>query len=273
MIRYFFFLLCFHFSIYASEVANCKDVGKNENVTFFLSTTKSGSNLITGCLSAITRKPISWFTWGDSILDPASKHREHISYNRIGLPLISDMPLLYRTHYEFDELMQVPSQHNKLIFATRNPKELIYRKFLILASSSENPDPNFIIEFLDKYLKAFDVFDSWFPETRFIVFYEDFIFDDDAILLRLLQFMDETPEFLDDFLEHKKEYLSRLLESYKNQHTNNSGGASSRGGPKPIYYTLNASQDILRYIDEYIQWKAPQIWEKYLKRFQSSLEP
>ena len=269
MIRHLFFLFCIHFSIFASEIVNFSDASQNKNVTFFLSTPKSGTNLITGCLSAITRKPISWFYWGNSILDPSSEYRNHLSYNRLGLPLISDIPLLYRTHYQFVELMDVPSQHNKLVFATRNPKELLYRKFFLQASSSENPDPQFIEEFLNKYLKAFDVYDSWFPENRMIVFYEDFIDHEDDILLQLLYFMEEPPVFLDDFLKNKLEYMFRLLESYTNQHTHNSGGASSREGPKPIYYTRNASPETLMYIDKYLQTAAPQTWENYLKQFQT----
>jgi hypothetical protein len=272
MIRYLFFLLCIPSSIFASAIADFNDVSKNKNVTFFLSTPKSGTNLITGCLSAITRKPISWFYWGTSILNPASKHRNHISYNRLALPLISDIPLLYRTHYEYAELLELSSQQNKLIFATRNPKELLYRKFF-QTSSSTDPDPQFIEEFLKNYLLAFDVYNSWFPETRIIVFYEDFINNEEDVLLELLHFMEETPVYLEDFLNNKQQYFSRLLESYTKQHVHNSGGASSRESPKPIFYTRNASLETLKYIDEYLQKTSPQNWEKYLKRFQIYGEP
>lgn len=261
---------CLCFSIFASEVVNSNEIGNNKNVVFFLSTPKSGINVITGCLSVITRKPISWFAWGEDILDPSSKYRNHISYNRLGLTLVSDTPLLYRTHYQFDELMQVPSETNKLIFVTRNPKELIYRKFFLQASPLENPDAEFVEEFFIRYLKAFDVFEAWDPNNRMLVFYEDFIAHDNEILLQLLKFMEEPTTFLEDFIINKQEYFRRLLESYAQQHKRNFGGASSKNGPKEIYYTNNASPETLRFIDEYLRKKAPKIWIKYLKRFKTN---
>lgn len=269
MLNYVFYLLCPCLSIFASEVIDFNDAGNNKNMIFFLSTPKSGSNVITGCLSAITRKPISWFNWGDSILDSSSEHRDHISYNRLGLTLISDTPLLYRTHFQFDKLMQVPSEINKLIFVTRNPKELIYRKFFLQASPLENPDAQFIEDFLIRYLKAFEVYEAWNPNNRRLIFYEDFIAHDNEILLQLLQFMEEPPIFLEDFIINKQEYISRLLESYAQQHKRNFGGSSSKNGPKEIYYTNNASPENLRFIDEYLKKKKPKIWNKYLKRFKT----
>jgi len=269
MLRYLLFSLCIPVSLLAAEVVYFSDAWRNKNVVFLLSTPKSGTNVISGCLSAIARKPISWFYWGNQILDPSSKHRAHISYNRLGLALISDIPLLYRTHYEFTELMQVPSKLNKLIFVTRNPKELIYRKFFLQAPHSENPDRQFLEEFLNAYLEAFEVYEAWDSNTRTIVFYEDFIIHDNEILLNLLQFMDEPPVYLEDFFYNKQEYMSRLLQSYTTQHTHNLGGSSSRDGPKAIYYTKDASPEVLKSIDEFLQKKAPQIWEKYLKCFET----
>lgn len=263
----FIFLFCFCATLGASEIVNFKNPDKNKNVTFFLSTPKSGTNLITGSLLAITRKPISWFYWGNTILDTDSGHRDHPSYNRLGLPLISEVPLLYRTHYEFDELMQVPSKLNRLIFLTRNPKELMYRRYFLQEPTRPDPDNQFIEEFLQEYLETFHVYDSWFSDNRRLVFYEDYIEQGDSILLDLLHFMNEPPLFFEDYLNHKDEYISLLLKSYAKQHTHNNGGSSSQGGPKPIYYTQNASLETLRWIDGYLQNNEPTIWEKYLIRF------
>lgn len=268
--EYIFLLFCFHVSVLFSEPVNFKDPSQNRNITFFLSTPKSGTNLMTGSLSAITRKPISWFYWGSRILDPSCEHRNHISYNRLGLPLITDIPLLYRTHYQYNELMQVPSEFNTLIFATRNPKELFYRQFLLQnPNSDENPEKETIHQFLSKYLIAFEVFESWYPANKMIVFYEDFLGNEIEILLHMLQLMDEAPLFIEDFISKQDIYFSLLLESYVHQHTHNSGGSSSKNGPTPIHYTKNASPKTLKYMDEYLQVNAPNIWEKYLHRFQT----
>jgi hypothetical protein len=265
---YLFIILFFPFlSLFAGGVASYSHPEKNENVVFFLTTPKSGANLITGCLCALTRKPISWFSWADTILDPSSPHRNHISYNRLGIPLESDTPLVYRTHYQLKELMRVPSEINKLIFVTRNPKELLYRQYSLKAIHAENPSRKFIKIFLDGYLQAFEVYDAWCKDTRMLVFYEEFIAYDEEILLQILTFIEENPMYLEDFLNNKNEYLEKLLTSYSKQHTHNLGGQSSKSGPQPIYYTKNASLETLKEIDAYIKNRAPLIWEKYLKQF------
>lgn len=265
-------ILLFPCVCFASAVPTFHDMTQCENAVFLLTTPKSGSNLVSGSLLGITRKPISWIIWGYGVLDPHSHRKSHPSYNRLGVPLVSDLPLLYRTHYEYATLKQVPKEKNKLIFVTRNPKELLFREFFQKANLTDTPTQQFIDQFLAKYLPAWEIFDSWGQETRFVVFYEDFIYHDEAILLQLLEFMNEEPVFLDDFLEHKQEYLQRLLDSYRTQHVHNSGGASSRGGPKPIYYTRDVPLDVLGAIDQRIEELAPRIWQNYLKRFQTLKE-
>lgn len=268
-IRCLVFLLCFHLAIDASEVANFRSPSQNKDVVFFLSVPKSGTNVITGLLTAITRKPISWFYWGNSTLNPLSARRKHISYNRLGLDLISEYPLLYRTHYHHDELKGIPTEKNKLIFVLRNPKELIYRQFFLQGTSLPDPNPEFIAEFLKKYLNIVKAYDSWCSKTRMIVYYEDFIAHEDETVLQILQFMEEPPVFLDDYLNNKQEYMFRLLTSYAKQHTDNSGGISSSHGPMPIFYTRNASIETLKSIDRYLKTNAPKIWTNYLNRFET----
>jgi len=260
------FLLCISLSLNASEIPNFADLSQTENAILFLSTPRSGSNWISGCLSAITRKPISWLHWKRTFFQSIRRHDP--SYNRLKLHLVTGKPLLYRTHYEFDELMQIPSDRNKLIFVTRNPKELIFRAFFLSSPGMDFPSTQFLDEFLIDYLPPFEIYDKWADENRFLVFYEDFIENDDSILLDLIVFMKEEPCYWEDFSSNKQSYFSRLIKSYQRQHKENLGGASSsKSGPQAIYYTQYVSADVLKEIDEYIQKKSPLIWEKYLKRF------
>ena len=202
----------------SSEIPNFECLEKSQGAVIFLTTPKSGVNWVTGSLTAITRKPISWLHWGRRVLNPVDSCRTHPSYNRIGLPLITDRPLLYRTHRDFDQLRQLPSNKNKLIFLTRNPKELLFRKFFLTSTASVIEDPEFIRDFFERYLQAFEVYDSWDPDNRMMFYYEDFIERDEEILLRLLAFMGEEPAYLDDFRMNKQLYAAKLLDSYKHQH-------------------------------------------------------
>lgn len=268
MSRILVFFLSLHFCLYGSAVPNFEDMSQCENVVFFLSTPQSGSNLVSGNLGIITRKPISWIRWGMKIFDPTSQHRNHPSYNRIGLRLISDTPLLYRTHYVSD-LNEVSSQKNKLIFVSRNPKELLFREFYLNAQPAELPSNEFIDDFLTKYLNNFHVYISWDAKNKYLVFYEDVIDQETEQLVKILEFIGEEPTYLEDFITNKEEYLAQQLESYKTQHARVKGGASAKDGPKTIYYSKNVPKNILTYIDDYIKKDAPRIWEQCLKRFQT----
>jgi hypothetical protein len=265
------FLLIASFA-FASEVPNFRDYTKCNGVVFLLTTQKSGSNLVSSCLSAVTRRPISWIRWGDSVLKPFSTRKDHPSYNRLGLPLVSNKPLLYRTHYELDILKQVPSICNQLIFLTRNPKELLFRDFRLTHPENIEPDFSFIETFLIKYLAPFKVYESWDVSNKMLVFYEDFIFNENEIILDVLHFIKVKPICFEDFINNKEKYLKCSLESYEKQHEWNKGGLSSLDGPKAIFYTEYVSVEILRLIDEYLAKTEPDIWEHYLKRFATYLE-
>jgi hypothetical protein len=186
----------------------------------------------------------------------------------LGLPLASYRPLFYRSHTDFDKLMRIPMQQNKLIFVTRNPKELILKSFFSASPDVEKLDARFIANFLKDYLGAFAVYDSWHPENRLLVFYEDFIQEEDAMLLNILKFMDESPLYFEDFIMNKQEYISKLLESYREQHKNwKLAGVSSLEGPQPLFYSSQATPETLLFLDESLETAAPLIWERYLKRF------
>jgi|GEM_PF-1824264 hypothetical protein len=268
MSRVFFLFLVLSLKVYSSEVPNFKDLSKTKNSIFFLSTPRSGTNLISSSLSAITRKPIGWLGRKNRLFTRNTAAREKDpAYNRLELPLVSKSPLFYRTHYNLDALRQIHSDQNKLIFVTRNPRELLLRAFFLTSPTTDCPDPEFIAEFLTYYMSVFQVYDSWCPENRFLIFYEDFIEHSDERLLQILTFIDEAPLFLDDFLRNKQEYTARLLESYTQQHKKNSGGLSSAESPQPIFYSKKMTEETLRYLDECIEKACPLIWEKYLKRF------
>lgn len=261
--------LCVQFFAFSSEIPNFNDLSQCNGVVLLLTTPRSGSNLISSGLSAMTRRPISWLKWGDSVFGPFSARKEHPSYNRLKLPLVSDIPLLYRTHYELDELQRIPATCNQLIFLTRNPKELIFRAYRLAHPGGESPDFAFIDSFLRKYLAPFKVYDAWDSNNKILIYYEDLIANENKILLDVLRFMGVSPTYLEDFISNKEEYKKRALDSYQKQHQGNNGGVSSVGCPKPIFYSQHARPEILSLIDEYIIKTEPNLWELYLKRFAS----
>jgi hypothetical protein len=158
---------------------------------------------------------------------------------------------------------------NKLIFLTRNPKEVLFRAHLLAFPKQKEPDFLFVKEFLNKYLEPFRIYELWDQENRMLIYYEDFVIDGDAILLDILHFMQVEPTYFEDFIANKQEYQALLLESYRKQHERNNGGFSVREKPESIFYSKGVRFELLARIDEYIQEREPHLWEQYLKRFES----
>ena len=268
ILRFLILFFSLQFGLHGSGVPNFNDISRSENVIFFLSTPRSGANLITGCLTIIARKPISWLQWGNEVFDSSSPYRNHPSYNRLNLPLLSHVPILYRAH-DASKLKGVVSKKNKLIFSTRNPKELLFRAFYLTASPPKKPSKAFIRKFISGYLQNFRMFHSWDPKNRYLIFYEDFINHETLELSKILRFMGEETPYIEDFKANKEAYLKRLFESYQMQHNVVNGGASSLQGPRAIHYTKNVPRNVLKSIDMALIKAAPLIWKKYLRRFRT----
>lgn len=252
---------------HCSRIPNFDHLENSQGVVILLSTKRSGSNWVSGSLLAITRKPISWLWWRQRVLKENSKFQSDPSYNRLNLPLDSRIPLLYRTHTDFDLLEQFSSDRNKLILITRNPKELLYRENMRTGTYTAVLDRAAAENFLNIYMQTLRVYDSWASQNRFLVYYEDFINDSEQILLNLLGFMGESPTYFDDYIEHREFYNSQLLDSYQKQHATNGGTISARNGPKPIFYTDFAQPEDLLWVDEYLKSVDSILWENYLVRF------
>lgn len=262
----FFFFGCV---VSASEIPNFRDLSLSRGVVVLLTTPRSGTNFFSSCLSILTRRPISWLEWGDAIFHPNSDLTKQLSYNRLNLPLVDQRPILYRTHHGYRELGQISPLCNRLIFLTRNPKELLFRAYFLAYPGQKEPDFHFIQNFLDEYLIPLKLYESWNPANRMLIFYEDLIVDADRIVLDALDFMGIAPAYLEDFVENNETYKKRLLESYTKQQVNNRGGSSSIGGTKAIYYSKDIDPEILKKIDLYLMQREPNLWKLYLNRFES----
>lgn len=189
--------------------------------------------------------------------------------NRLGLDLKYSAPFLYRTHHA-SVVKNFSSKKNKLILLSRNFKELLFRRFTI--KSINDLKKTNVKDFIDKYIDRFKVYDSWDPDHRYLVFYEDFIDQkNDEILLDILCFIEEEPIFYYQYLMNKEEYHQKIRDNYVYQHKKDPvpAGLSSKSGPELIYYSKNKDLRLLRRIDGFFEKEAPIIWEKYLKRFAS----
>lgn len=241
--------------IFACTQLHSEEANNPIEKVIFLSSPRSGVNLITCSLLVITRKPIGNFDTGQIFVNPS---------NRVDIEPNTQLPFIYRTH-DVTLLQQTSSVINKLVFVTRNPKELLFRKFPNITLDDLNS--SLVTDFIEAYLERFRLYESWTDTNRKIVFYEDFIVHDDETLLELLAFMKEEPIFYSDYIQNKQHYLKMILDSYKNQHAG-SGTSVEKDKPKATHHSKNADPALLQKIDQILQ-KEPEIWNKYLQRFQT----
>ncbi len=227
----------------------------NHEKTILFTTPRSGVNLVSCCMLAVTRKPIGLFP---NLIHPRAN-------SRLNLELISDLPFIYRTHYLMKST-EIPSDYERLIHLTRNPKELLFRNFSI--STKKDLQKTQVQIFLNEYLDRFRTYENWSVGNRLLIFYEDVIQHLDQILIEILNFSSEPPLFWDDYISNKQSYINQIYDSYTNQWQGNHG-VSAVKKPEAVYYTKDIEVDLLQYIDQIVREKAPIIWDKYLKRFET----
>lgn len=248
MKRYFLFLICFCASVTFSSL-QC------EEKTIFLSTQRSGSNLVTCSLLAILHQPVGAYP---NKIQPYST-------GRLKLDFVSNTPFLYRTH-EFEDVEKASPDFVKLILLTRNYKELLLRGFQIRRTADLSSKE--VQAYINRYINNFRVFDKWSEKERLLIFYEDTINDFDTLLLSTVEFLNLSPLFWDDFVANKEKYLNDIYTSYTNQH-GGKNGLSARKGQKEIFYSQDSDPRLLKALDVIFRAKDPYIWETYLKRFET----
>ena len=203
------FLFFFSFFCLYCDTPDFDNLKSSKNSIIFLSTPRSGTNLISASLQTIIKKPIASLEWEKNFY----KFKTHPMYNRLKIPLISEEPFIFRTHGEYKKLTQIPSEFNKLIFVTRNPKELLFRKI----SNQNIKSSQFWVEaekVLNYQMELFNTYESWNEENRMLIFYEDFINQSVELIPKILSFIGENDICYQDYVENKDRYQSMILKSY-----------------------------------------------------------
>lgn len=254
VILFFIFIVVIHPPINAQQKSNKNFLTeiKAPQLTILLTFPRSGTNLISCYIQAITRMPIRWSPKSPAI-------------NRLNLKLDHYKDTLVRYHKGY-KIEKLNKNGNKLIFILRNYKEAIHR-----ASNVDDPDKfkNLFVDdspVFQQYIKNIKVFHHWDKSNRLIIYYENLIVKPLPEVRRVLKFLgEEEPENLtEDFL---KDVAKKALESYHQQHIG-TGGAQSKGTDL-LYHSKKMPTNCLIEIDKWIEMNFPNIWKAYLQRYQT----
>ncbi len=222
---------------------------------FLLSTPRSGTNLTISSLQIIAKIPCL-FVYQEG-MEKSSRDE-----NLLLIDLdFSKKPLLRIHHYS--ALKGISSAKNRLIFLTRNPKEIFLRNFGRRGHGKKEKIRDFAFQYLNYYLKMFRFFDDWDPSRRLLVYYEDILLFPKKTLKGILKFLGEEERGLSDYMNHMDAYRMRILESYHQQHESKSKGKDI------LYYSKQSPQRILLELDAMVKEMDMDLWNKYLYRFET----
>jgi hypothetical protein len=250
--RLFFLVPLFAFA----NISSSRPFNPNASEQRFLLTfPKSGTNIISGYIQAIIKNPIQFID---------SSNNQAVACNRMFLTLDFSKPVIYRTHH-VHQLAGLNINGNKLLMILRNYKECIHRHAKEYKTVDEFK--NLFIYYapiVQRYFNTLSFFDSWDPNNRLLIYYEDLIANPLPEIVKVLTFFGESipADLTEDFLRQARD---KILDSYHQNHIN-SGGSHSKGAD-PRYHSKQIPLDFLLEIDRAVITQYPFLFQKYLLKY------
>jgi hypothetical protein len=183
-----------------------------------------------------------------------------------------DQPLAWSTGFDDIDLSKPPiekahlrrelngSYHpgNRLILLIRNPKEVLTRvahKPITVQVLLGTAPSNYVKG--SDYFDLISVYDSWDPNKRLLVYYEDLLTNPRKEITRILNFLNEPLTALNDFIRDYQKHKKICLDLYKD-------GESK--GEDLLFHSKNIDPAYRLLIDQWINNLYPVWWNNYLKQ-------
>lgn len=210
--------------------------------TWLLSYPCSANTWTRYCLEYLTQRP----TFAPYHVD---KKNEPLAW-LAGFDIDINKPPIEKTHSLVCATFNKNS--DKLIFILRNPKEAIQRASFVLECKEDLTKA----ERGKKYFENIATFDSWNPQNRFLVYYEDLIMEPEKTLGEILHFLNETPSKLKSFMAEYEKHQKKSIEIYYE---------SFSKAKDLLYHSKKMKPGLRKRIDSWIEELFPMQWNTYLK--------
>jgi hypothetical protein len=223
--------------------------------TFLLSYPRSGNTWMRFCLEYLTKRPSLTFK---------EKERD-VEIFSLPLGLSFDLGIdpqkkcIWKAHTgdTMDLICKVTPKRDKLILVVRDYKECILRELRDLPSamrSLQDPDCS--------YFQNLKIYDRWNSKNRLLIYYEDFVKNPKEVLGQLLEFLQEEPILLTEFMEQYETWRERSLAFYKNH-----VGPTESEGIDLHHHANQISDSQLTAMDECVRSHYPHLWTTYLSHY------
>jgi len=221
-------------------------------MNLLLSYPRSGNTWLRYSIECITKKPTIGY------LDPLSAKFDRNPIGHfvdIGIDKGANNIMTKRHAVEM-----IDEPIDKLIIVVRDYKEVIIRhrkeapnvSLLKDSCKSDNSTHN--------YIQLIDYFDK-FEGDKIMIHYEDIITDIKSVLKKLVDFLEESDEHIEDFMNKIETHKINSIGIY-------GPGGSETKGKTLKYHSNKMTNEQKRKWDEYLKTNHSHLFEKYLKRYE-----
>lgn len=219
----------------------------------FIAQTRSGTTLSTVCIEKLTGKTPCKYYFPKKWEDHLSNEYHFCKSNFFFGHSLNDAEFRYRS--------------DRLIGQVRN-----YKERLLCSAYSQLPDKLDDLEVLrtfvldpkkhTHYLSYLKVFDTWPTSQRFLLYYEDVVFESENTFTALSQFLHCPVRKLAKFLNHIDDYKQSCYRGYVAHHKRK---CVARNDPR--FYSKQVPNDLLVEMDNIMEKCAGHLYQKYLIRY------
>ncbi len=226
----FLLLLCWakfpitmHLQNYSSILAN-----QDENRIFFTTHLRSGTNWTLYIMQYFTQRPSSY---------------SYSYYEAYDLPLDFEKPFIHHCHDAsfFNKTLKQYFYFNepniskdKLLLLIRDPTETFFRgkeNFNEAVSQLYVKGPYG----MESFFKNISFYDSWSSTTKLLIYYEDLINEPRKTIEKLLTFLNNSINSLDEFMLNYEEHKEKAIKYYNGVYHSYSKGNSVNFHQKKIF--------------------------------------
>ena len=227
-----------------------KDVSKAKNVSFCVIFPRSGNHWMQNCITLLTQTPIS------------SLAKKGLIRNRFNDPINPRKPICFATHFP-KVIKNAPRDTNRLLIVVRNYKECLLRQAIACKRTFDLATDT---DLMDLYASIIQCYDTWHPDKRLLIYYEDLITKPAEAMHLVSQFFNGTESQYHQFMEKYEFYKKRSRNYY--HRTQNAAGGSMTGGNQVLYHSVSLTDEDKSALDQAIRQRlGDAIFDKYLSRY------
>lgn len=225
-----------------------KMISFNNPRIFMLSYPRSGNTWLRYCLEVLTQRSTAHI--------PGLGNPSNWPLGLMGkFPLDFSKAPIWKIHHGRECPYPKPL-NDLLIFLVRNPKEVLIRH------NHVNLDEVMTFPRQEEYARYFNnlkIFAGWPANKKILIYYEDLMTNPRAVLERILLFLGDSIEPLDDFFKNYQKHKEIALDIYKYN------GDSETRGEDLLHHSRKVPESMRRKFDVWLKLHYHRLWRDILK--------